>query len=240
MTIRIGTSGWSYRHWVDRFYPAGLRSEQWLVHYARQFDCVEVNNSFYRLPTAETVDHWRAQTPDGFLFTLKASRYITHMKKLQDCAAPLAAFMQLACRLGDRLAAVLFQLPPHWHVNPDRLARFLDLLPDDQQFAIEFRDPSWHVEPVYALLRDHGVGFCQFDLGGLRSPPVVTAKLVYMRLHGPHRVYGGSYAERELQSCAEQIRAWDAEGCNVFVFFDNDQDACAVQDAQRLQQWVNA
>ena len=142
MSIHIGTSGWHYRHWVDRFYPAGLNSAAWLGYYAREFACVEINSSFYRLPSPETIGQWRAQTPEGFVFALKASRYITHMKKLRDCAQPLTALMDLARCLGDRLAAVLFQLPPRWRVNVERLAGFLDLLPRDLHCAIEFRDPS--------------------------------------------------------------------------------------------------
>jgi len=238
MSIRIGTSGWHYRHWTGRFYPPGMDSDDWLAFYADAFDCVEINNSFYRLPTAETIDQWLARTPPEFVFTLKASRYITHMKKLHDCASPLAALLPLARRFGDRLAAVLFQLPPRWHVNQARLAEFLAILPPDLRYAVEFRDPSWHVESVYALLRDHGVAFCQYDLGGQRSPPVTTSDLVYLRLHGPRQAYAGSYAEGEIRAWARQLRAWDAQGDDVYVFFDNDQDACAVQDARALREQV--
>lgn len=238
MNIHIGTSGWHYRHWVERFYPRGLDGDDWLAFYAREFDCVEINNSFYRLPAMETIDHWLARTPREFVFTLKASRYITHMKKLHDCGEPLAALLPLARRFGDRLAAVLFQLPPRWHVNQARLAEFLAILPPDLRYAIEFRDPSWHVESVYALLRDHGVGFCQYDLGGQSSPPVTTSDLVYLRLHGPRQAYAGSYAEEEIRAWARQLRAWDAQGDDVYVFFDNDQDACAVQDARALREQV--
>ena len=240
MSIHIGTSGWHYRHWAERFYPGGLNSAAWLGYYAREFGCVEINNSFYQLPSPEKLAQWRAQTPDGFLFALKASRYITHMKKLRDCAQPLAALLGVARCLSDRLAAVLFQLPPRWRVNVERLAGFLDLLPDDLQCAFEFRDPSWHVEGVYALLREHAVGLCQFDLAGLQSPPVVTAGLVYVRLHGPREAYSGRYTDTALKTWAERLRGWDAQGHDVLVFFDNDQDACAVHDARRLQHWVDA
>jgi uncharacterized protein YecE (DUF72 family) len=236
MSIHIGTSGWHYPHWVERFYPAQLHRRDWLAYYARNFRCVEVNNSFYRLPTAANVDHWLAQTPGDFAFTLKASRYITHMKKLHDCAAPLDEFLARARRFGDRLAAILLQLPPQWHVNQQRLAGFLALLPADLHFAIEFRDPSWHTDATYRLLRDHAVGLCQFDLAGSRSPAVLTAGLVYVRLHGPHQAYRGSYAPRQLAAWADRIRVWDREGQDVYVFFDNDQQACAVHDALALQQ----
>jgi len=240
MSIHIGTSGWHYRHWAERFYPDGLNSAAWLGYYAREFGCVEINNSFYQLPSPEKLAQWRAQTPEGFLFALKASRYITHMKKLRDCAQPLAVLLGVARCLGDRLAAVLFQLPPRWRVNVERLAGFLDLLPDDLQCAFEFRDPSWHVEGVYALLREHAVGLCQFDLAGLQSPPVVTAGLVYVRLHGPREAYSGRYTDTALKAWADRLRGWDAQGHDVLVFFDNDQDACAVHDARRLKHWVDA
>jgi uncharacterized protein YecE (DUF72 family) len=239
VTIHIGTSGWHYPHWSGRFYPAGMHSDEWLAYYATQFGCVEINSSFYRLPAPSTLDRWRGQAPEGFTFTLKASRYITHMKKLHDCAEPLDTMLRLARRLGDHLGAILFQLPPRWRINPSRLADFLDLLPDDLPFAIEFRDPSWHAEPVYGLLRRHAVAFCQFDLAGLQSPPVLTADLVYLRLHGPHRAYAGSYAEKELRGWADRLKAWDSEGHDAYVFFDNDQDASAVKDARALQHWVS-
>lgn len=240
MSIQVGTSGWHYPHWVDRFYPAELGSQDWLQYYARHFRCVEINNTFYRLPAMDSIEHWLAQTPKDFSFALKASRYITHMKKLRDCATALFEFLSLARHFGDRLAAILLQLPPHWHVNHDRLADFLRLLPDDLRFAMEFRDPSWHVEDTYRLLREYGVAFCQFDLAGFHSPPVVTAGLVYLRLHGPGEAYAGSYDEDELKRLAESLKAWDREGHDVHVFFDNDRDACAVSNALVLQQLVNA
>jgi uncharacterized protein YecE (DUF72 family) len=239
MSIHVGTSGWHYPHWVERFYPTELRSRDWLAYYARMFHCVEVNNSFYRLPTVANVDHWLAQTPEGFAFTLKASRYITHMKKLHNCAAPLNELLAVASRFGDRLAAILLQLPPHWHVDHQRLAEFLALLPADLHFAVEFRDPSWHTDATYRLLRDHAVGLCQFDLGGSQSPAVLTASLTYVRLHGPHQAYTGGYTQRQLVAWAERLRAWDGEGQDVYVFFDNDQQACAVHDALALQQQLS-
>jgi uncharacterized protein YecE (DUF72 family) len=236
VSVHTGTSGWHYPHWVGRFYPAELNSRDWLPYYARKFDCVEINNSFYRLPTAANVDRWLAQTPEGFAFTLKASRYITHMKKLHDCATALEEFLAVARRFGDRLAAILLQLPPHWNVNHQRLGEFLALLPEDLQFAIEFRDPSWHVDGTYRLLREYAVGFCQFDLAGSRSPVVLSAGLIYLRLHGPHQAYSGSYDTAQLRDWADRLKAWDREGHDVYVFFDNDQQACSVHDALALQQ----
>jgi uncharacterized protein YecE (DUF72 family) len=240
MSIRIGTSGWHYPHWVGAFYPAELGSKDWLHYYARHFRCVEINSTFYRLPAMDSIERWLAQTPEDFSFTLKASRYITHMKKLRDCATALSEFLSLARHFGDRLAAILLQLPPHWHANHGRLADFLRLLPDDLRFAMEFRDPSWHVGDTYRLLREYGVGFCQFELGGFHSPPVVTAELVYLRLHGPGEAYAGSYDEDALKRLADSLTAWDGEGHDVHVFFDNDRGACSVNNAFVLQQLVKA
>lgn len=240
MSIHIGTSGWHYPHWVGRFYPASLPGRDWLNYYAGRFDCVEVNNSFYRLPSAANVVQWLAQTPEGFRFSLKASRYISHMKKLRDCAEPLAEFVGLARNFGDRLGPVLIQLPPRWHVNVGRLAEFLALLPDDLQFALEFRDPSWFCEDIYRLLRQYGVALCQFDLAGFESPPVVTAGLVYLRLHGPDEAYAGSYDQAALRVWAGRLQVWERAGREVYVFFDNDQDASAVLNALALRQLVSA
>ena len=211
MSIHLGTSGWHYRHWIGRFYPTGLRSDDWLAHYARHFSCVEINNSFYRLPSVENVDTWLQQAPVDFSFTLKASRYITHMKKLKDAAAPLAELLKLARAFEDRLGAILFQLPP-----------------------------SWHIDAIFRLLGRHRVAFCQFDLAGFASPSTVTAGLVYVRLHGPDAAYTGIYTDRELRVWADRIKAWDADGRDVYVFFDNDQEAGAVHDAFALQHLLNA
>lgn len=240
MSIHLGTCGWHYRHWIGRFYPTGLRSDDWLAHYARHFSCVEINNSFYRLPSVENVDTWLQQAPVDFSFTLKASRYITHMKKLKDAAAPLAELLKLAREFEDRLGAILFQLPPRWHINAQRLADFLKLLPDDLAYAMEFRDPSWHIDDIFRLLGRHRVAFCQFDLAGFASPSTVTAGLVYVRLHGPDAAYTGIYTDRELRVWADRIKAWDADGRDVYVFFDNDQEAGAVHDAFALQHLLNA
>jgi len=242
MSVHIGTSGWSYPHWRESFYtgPLARRQGQWLSHYADHFDCVEINSSFYRLPSPATVEQWLAQTPVEFLFTVKASRYITHMKKLKDCARPLADFLAIARLFSTRLGIVLFQLPPRWHADPGRLRQFLALLPQDLRFAMEFRDPSWHVPEVEALLRAHKVAFCQYDLAGFTTPCLVTTDLVYLRLHGPGEAYAGSYSGDALEAWASRIKAWDREGCAVYVFFDNDQHGYAVQNACVLRKLTGA
>ena len=166
--IHIGTSGWHYRHRQERFYPAELAPSAWLTYYAREFNCVELNNSFYRLPAETTLRAWVEQTPADFLFAVKASRLITHRSKLHECDALLQTFLHRIRGLGSKLSPILLQLPPRWHVNPERLRAFLPHLPAEQRFAIEFRDPSWHTPEIYDLLRTYQVAFCQFDLGGFQ------------------------------------------------------------------------
>ena len=237
MSICIGTSGWHYAHWKG---PRGTNNGELLSYYAAHFGCVEVNTSFYRLPTQHTVRQWRSQVPPRFAFSLKASRYITHMKKLKDAAEPLSEFLGVADLFGDQLGTMLFQLPPHWKVNTERLAAFLDLLPGDRHFAFEFRDPSWHTQAVVQLLDQHGVTFCQFDLDGFTSAPIVTGDRIYVRLHGPEHGCSGSYSQPALRAWADRLHAWRAQGRDVLVFFDNDEGGKAVRDASRLYELLCA
>ncbi len=236
--IHIGTSGWHYPHWRGVFYPESLDTRQWLGHYARHFPCVEINNSFYRLPGQATFAQWREQTPRGFAFTVKAPQGITHRRKLRNCRDSLARFLEHAAALKEKLAVILFQLPPRWHCNARRLADFLALLPPHLPCAFEFRDPDWHNETVYALLRDHGAAFCIFELGELRTPLVSTAGHVYVRLHGPAGPYAGSYSPARLRTWAEKLRCWQSQGKTVWLFFDNDQAGYAVKNARLLTKLV--
>ena len=186
----IGTSGWVYPHWRGVFYPAGLRQVDWFDHYRRYFDTVEINNTFYRLQAESAFDAWREQAPPGFLYAVKANRYITHVRRLIDAGEPLARFLERARRIGPALGPILYQLPPRWHANLPRLEGFVDLLPADLTQVFEFRDPTWFVEGVQDLLRAHGLSFCIFHMGGLETPLVVTGQTVYVRMHGP---LGGNY-----------------------------------------------
>lgn len=235
MSIHIGTSGWHYAHWRGRFYPEALPPSRWLSHYAREFCCVELNNSFYQLPEATTVRGWVQQTPPDFRFAVKVSRLITHMKKLRDCAEPLRILLDAIGAFGEKLGPILFQLPPSWHANPPRLAQFLKELPTGYRYTIEFRDPSWHSGQIYDLLHRHRVAFCQFDLGGFRTPEEVTADFVYVRLHGPGAPYADSYSASSLRGWAERLLRWSVRGKDAYVFFDNDQAAHAVTNARLLQ-----
>jgi len=234
MTTRIGTSGWNYPHWKERFYPAGLPAGDWLAYYAERFSSVEINATFYRLPEEATLDAWRDAVPASFRFAVKASRYITHMKKLKDPQASIARFFARIERLGERLGPVLFQLPPNWHCNAERLAAFLDALPAGYRYAFEFRDESWWTDEVAELLAEHEAAWCLFDLDGLTAPSWTTTDLVYLRLHGSDGPYQGSYEDDALREWASAIRAWESEGRSLHCYFDNDAEAQAPGDAQRL------
>ncbi len=239
-SIHVGTSGWHYPHWRGVFYPRELASSQWLSYYARHFRCVEINNSFYRLPDAEVFARWRKETPADFRFSVKAPQGITHRKKLKDCNESLERFLAHAAALEDKLAVVLFQLPPRWHCNVQRLESFLQMLPRTLRCAFEFRDPSWHNEEVYALLRAQQAAFCIFELGELQAPEVTTSKLVYIRLHGPAGPYAGSYSAARLRDWAAKLRRWQRQGQSAWVFFDNDQAGYAVRNARLLAKLVSS
>jgi uncharacterized protein YecE (DUF72 family) len=237
MTVRIGTSGWVYPHWRGRFYPEELRQKDWFAHYARHFDTVEINNSFYRLPSPAVFEKWRAQAPPGFLYSVKASRYLTHVKKLIDPEQPLQAFFEGAVRLKDTLGPVLYQLPPRWAPDLPRFRRFLGALPEGYTHVIEFRDTRWLTEEVFALMERHGVAHCLHDRAGLGVPMRVTAPPVYVRLHGDPAP-GGEYTESMLQTWAERIRAWRERSLDVFLYFNNDWEGYAIKNALQFTKKV--
>jgi uncharacterized protein YecE (DUF72 family) len=236
--LRIGTSGWTYRHWRGAFYPAELPPKRWFAHYRTLFDTVELNNPFYHLPLASTVVGWRTQTPDDFLFAVKASRFITHNKKLSDPREHLDIFFARMDLLGDKLGVVLFQLPPSWRCNPHRLEAFLVAYGRRRPVAFEFRNATWYTDEVYAILARHGAGFCIYDLAGHTSPIEVTSDLVYLRLHGPDGKYAGSYSDDALAAWADRCRDWLAHGRDVFCYFDNDIGAHAPNNALTLRRML--
>lgn len=237
--IFVGTSGWHYDHWKGPFYPQDISTEAMLDFYRRHFATVEINNSFYQLPKPETLRHWRTHTPKDFVFAFKASRYITHMKKLKDPAESLRKLFAVAEVLGAKLGPILFQLPPRWGANPDRLERFVEALPDGHRYTFEFRDPSWFDERIYAILAARNAAFCQYELEGRLSPKKITADFVYIRLHGPaEQAYQGSYDAQTLSGWAGALTAWQRQGKTIFCYFDNDQAGYAAQNALRLQEMV--
>ena len=243
--VRIGCSGWQYRHWRGNFYPAALPPSRWFQQYARTFDTVEINNSFYRLPSPETFERWREQAGGAFLYAVKASRFLTHMKKLKDPEAPLDLFFDHATHLGPRLGPVLYQLPPRWPLNLERLHHFLDALPSASgstgsagiRHAIEFREPSWYDERVFELLRRYQVALCLHDMPGSASARFVVGPFVYVRFHGVTK-YAGRYGDDHLEDWADWLAACAEEGLDVYAYFNNDTGGHAPRDAVRLRELV--
>jgi uncharacterized protein YecE (DUF72 family) len=239
--LRIGTSGWHYKHWLGTFYPAKLPVSKMLEFYLQQFDTVEINNSFYMLPKIPILEAWRAATPKDFLFSIKASRFLTHNKKLKEPQNALGNFLPRAEALGRKLGPILFQLPPKWRVNVERFAEFLEALPKYHRYTFEFREPSWEGEEIYSLLRKHGAAYCIYELAGYKSPLHVTADFVYVRLHGPTlNKYAGSYDARTLKLWAKRIEEWMREERSVFIYFDNDQAGYAPANALTLKSMLGA
>lgn len=229
-----GTSGWQYKHWKGLFYPKNLRMSAWFDYYCQHFDCVELNSSFYHQPTKNTFEGWGRAVPEGFVFTVKAPRYFTHLKKLSVNQEALLSFLEPASALGEHLGPILFQLPPKWRLNLKRMADFIALLPKGLKVAVECRDPTWFTPPLFTLLEQNDIAFCIYQLGRLSSPVRVTASFVYLRLHGPLQKYKGDYSDESLKQWAIEIKQWTDSGRDVYVFFDNDEAAYAPHNALRL------
>ncbi|HET7434060.1 MAG TPA: DUF72 domain-containing protein [Thermoanaerobaculia bacterium] len=237
--IHIGTSGYHYKHWVGRYYPADIKPAQMLAHYLRDFDTVELNNTFYHLPKEESFDTWRKSTPQNFLFAVKGSRFITHMIKLKDPLRGLNNFMPRAERLRQKLGPVLWQLPPGWNLNYERLEEFLQALPRGHRYTFELRNQSWMTDEVYALLRKYNAAFCIYELAGYMSPIEITADWTYIRLHGPTQFkYQGSYTDDQLAEWADRIKTWSRKLKAIYVYFDNDDSAFAVYNALTLKRML--
>ena len=248
--MRIGCSGWLYKHWKGVFYPTELPQARWFDFYASRFDTVEINNSFYRLPDAATFARWREQAPRRFLYAVKASRFLTHMKKLKDPEAPLDRFFTNARELGRRSGPVLYQLPPRWPLNLNRFERFLDAVQQQThalreagfkgrlRHAVEFREPSWYDERVYSLLERHRVALCLHDMHGSASPRIAIGPFVYVRFHGTTK-YAGSYDDGFLDRWADWLLERASEGLDVFAYFNNDSGGHAPHDARRLRDRVH-
>ncbi|MBI2831776.1 MAG: DUF72 domain-containing protein, partial [Chloroflexi bacterium] len=228
-----------YEHWIGTFYPEGISAQDFLSFYVKRFETVEVNNSFYRLPEKKTFEMWRDATPPGFIFAVKASRFITHMKKLKDPEQSLATFMERVQGLGGKLGPILFQLPPNWNRNIERLESFLSALPEGYRFAFEFRDPSWFHSDVYRALKKHGAAFCISEFAGLRTPGELTTDFTYIRLHGPEYAYGGLYSIEALSGWARTMSGWAARGIASYCYFDNDEAGYAARNASELRQTVS-
>jgi len=237
-TVHIGTSGWHYDHWKGLFYPDAISTEEMLPYYTAHFHSVEVNNSFYQLPKKATLERWKKTVPRNFIFALKASRYITHMKKLKDPAQGVPSLLEIASVMEEKVGPILFQLPPRWRINLKRLDAFLQFLSRDFRYAFEFRDPSWFNDSTYEMLAKKDAAFCIYNLAGRLSPKEVTTDFVYVRLHGPEAAYQGQYDGKTLSGWAGAFSTWHSQGKEIFCYFDNDEAGYAVQDALRLQKML--
>ncbi len=236
-TLRIGTSGYHYDHWKGVFYPEELPKAHWFSHYAKNFDTVEINNTFYHLPSTAAIDAWKEEAPKGFCYALKFSRYGSHIVRLKKPRDTIRRFQQRADRLGEFLGPILVQLPPNWKADPERLAAFLKAAPMDHRWAVEFRDPRWLCEEVFGILNQHDSALCIHDMID-DHPRLVTAGWVYLRFHGDR--YSGCYSHQLLSTRAAEIRQYLAEGLDVFVYFNNDAQGYAVQNAADLKRYVTA
>ena len=234
--IRIGTSGWHYNHWSGLFYPPKLPKSKWFEHYAKDFDTVEINNTFYQLPKEQTFKNWHKQAPENFLYTVKANRYITHIKRLKDPQESLERFFEGVRLLKGNLGPVLYQLPPNFHKDLDRLKAFLHVLPEDRIAVFEFRHESWFSEDTFKLLSEFNVGFCIHDMPGMKVPRVVTADIIYIRFHGPTGKYQGNYSKAALQSWAKWLKEHIKEAQSIYAYFNNDIHAYAINNAKTLKQ----
>jgi uncharacterized protein YecE (DUF72 family) len=232
--IHVGCSGWQYKHWRGDFYPAELPQSRWLEYYAERFDTVEINNTFYRLPDASTFAEWGRRAPPGFVYAVKASRYLTHMKKLKDPEEPLQRFFTRAKRLEHAFGPVLYQLPPNMRVNLERLDTFLKALPRTRRHAIEFREPSWYVDEVFERLERHNVALCLHDMKGSATGRIPIGPFVYVRFHGPQK-YSGRYPDDVLEEWATWLADRARGGRAIYAYFNNDAGGHAPRDAVRLR-----
>jgi uncharacterized protein YecE (DUF72 family) len=237
--ILIGTSGWTYDGWRGPFYPKDVPKKDWLAWYAEAFPTTEINGSFYRTPSLDAVRNWREQTAKPFLFSWKASKFITHWKRLSEKSDNSIALMETRLKaLSPKVGAVLFQLPPRFEKNRERLELFLAMLPRCYPYAFEFRHKSWYDDDILDLLHARDVSLCLSDHHDAPSPWQVTARHVYVRGHGPTGRYRDRYPEKTLRTWARDIRKWKRQRRTVFVYFDNDQKSAAPKDAQRLMELV--
>jgi len=237
-TVHIGTSGWHYKHWVGDFYPPRFPPAKMLAWYAREFHTVEINNSFYRLPEEKTFKDWAATVPLGFLFAVKASRFLTHIKRLKDPEGPIDLFFSRARHLGSRLGPVLFQLPPKWKADVGRVRDFLQVLPRNYSYAVEFRDNTWYTKEIYRLLQQHNVALCLHDWHSEPWKEELTANLSYLRFHGTGGRYAGNYPDHLLQKWASKIESWATRLNQIYVYFNNDVRGHAIRNARTLRDIV--
>ena len=239
--LLLGTSGWTYASWKGPFYPTDLPSRDFLQFYAAEFSTTEVNYSFYHLPKPSTYERWRTLVPDGFVFAVKASRFITHIKRLHDVTDAWKTFIDNASVLGPHLGPILFQFPPSFRVDRDRLAAFLKMVarnvPESSPLRLvcEFRHDSWFTEATYRLLHEHGVALCTADGSKYARRDVITADFAYLRYHGRNKMFASDYTDKELSEEAAHIRRYRRQGLDVYVYFNNDARGYAIKNARSLR-----
>jgi uncharacterized protein YecE (DUF72 family) len=245
--LRVGCSGWNYKHWRGPVYPAEIPARLWFARYAAMFDTVEVNNTFYKLPEPSTFSSWRERAPDNFLFAIKASRFLTHLKRLKEPEEPVTRLFEHARELGDKFGPILYQLPGNFHRDLQRLDDFLAILPHSLgeiggaprehrlQHTIEFRHPSWYVDDTYALLNARTVALCIHDMAGSAISSPVDGPFVYVRFHGPSGRYFGRYERRRIDDWAGRLAEHWRGGRDVYAYFNNDPEGMAVFNAQELR-----
>ena len=231
----IGTSGWHYRHWREIFYPSKLPNSDMLAWYARSFNTVEINNTFYRLPTEAALLRWREIAPAGFVFAVKGSRFITHIKRLRDPDSGGARFFSRVELLQEKLGPILFQLPPNWGADVERLRQFLVSLPHVHRYCMEFRDFSWYTPAIYDLLRESNVALCIHDWRDMKWPIELTADFTYIRFHGPSGRYHGKYSPKMLRQWVNRFERWASQLSRIYVYFNNDQGGHAIENARSLK-----
>ena len=236
----VGCSGWHYEHWRGRFYPPLLPKSRWLSYYATRFHTVELNSTFYRLPTESAVANWANQAVPGFLFAVKGSRYVTHILRLRDSAASVGNFCDRMGGLATHLGPVLWQLPPSMRRDDTLLQDFLAVLPSHLAHTVEFRHPSWWTDSVYEMLHRHGVAFCLYNMEATSTPIISTADFTYIRFHGTGSRYEGKYEDASLEEWASVLQGLHGSVKQVFAYFNNDASAYAVENAERLRTLLGA
>ncbi|MBA3815524.1 MAG: DUF72 domain-containing protein [Parachlamydiaceae bacterium] len=231
--VYVGTSGFSYSHWKENFYPKGLPTKKWLEYYSREFSTVELNTTFYHLPLISTVNNWQKQVSDNFIYAVKASRYMTHQKRLLDCKASVDLFYDRMKLFKTKAGPILFQLPPSFKMDKERLIEFIKNLKKSHDHVFEFRHESWYVSEIYEILEKNKLALCITDLNGKLSPEEITSNFTYLRLHGPKKAYQGSYGSK-LKDWKSKIEKWSTK-ISVYCYFDNDEKGYAIQDAKTLK-----
>lgn len=232
--MKIATSGWMYDDWQNVFYPDDLQKEKQLAYYAKHFNTVEVNNTFYQSPSIKKLKKWKNTVPDDFVFSVKANRYITHMKNLMVDKDTVEKLIKKVAVLKPKLGVILFQLPPQWHVNIDRLKKFINLLPEGYNYAFEFRHKSWYKPEVYSILRENNCAFCIHDHQDAPSPKVITSEFIYLRFHGPKGKYENKYTKNYLKKMSERINVWEKEVDEIYAYFNNDYHGYAIKNAKKM------